>query len=345
MSPTTIILFGGNSSERRVSVASAQNVVCELDDGVPWFLATDGRVHECGRDELLDHKRPFETDFLPRSPALFEGICDALEDAKDAGVISFLALHGGDGENGTLQREHELHAVPFTGSDSCASARAFDKRVAKRVAEEYSIATCPEAEIRGSDSKSAKLELARMFDRFRNLIVKPVSDGSSIGLFHIRAEDEFDNVVQALRGDPEKPYIVEPFIAGRELTVGIYDDGEELRALPPSEVCVVSDHDFDYEGKYLGRGSREVTPAKISKEEMEACQDVALMMHRALGCDGYSRTDVILADEGLFYLETNTLPGLTKASFIPQQLAAARISFKTFLEDQLDLALRKALHR
>jgi D-alanine-D-alanine ligase len=111
-----------------------------------------------------------------------------------------------------------------------------------------------------------------------------------------------------------------------------------LTVLPPSEVILDRDAHFDYQGKYLGVGNREVTPAEVTVYEASAAQALSLLAHSALGCFGYTRTDMILTQKGLYYLETNTLPGMTKASFIPQQLRAAGISLESFVRGQVALA-------
>jgi D-alanine-D-alanine ligase len=130
-------------------------------------------------------------------------------------------------------------------------------------------------------------------------------------------------------------------VTGTELTVGVVDDRSGTRALPASEVRVEAGRAFDYEGKYLGKGTREITPAEVAAEVSQAAQRVALAVHRALGCEGYSRTDVICGANGAVFLEINTLPGLTRMSFIPQQLAAEGTAMRAFLEEQIALARRR----
>jgi D-alanine-D-alanine ligase len=135
---------------------------------------------------------------------------------------------------------------------------------------------------------------------------------------------------------------MESFITGRELTIGVLQNDRQLRALPPSEAKVETGHSFDYEGKYLGRGTIEVTPADLTDHERGISQEMAVEAHRALRCYGYTRTDMILTAQGPVYLETNTLPGLTRASFIPQQLAAAQLSMTSFVEEQLNAARNRS---
>src|SRR5258708_22501964 len=128
---------------------------------------------------------------------------------------------------------------------------------------------------------------------------------------------------------------------GVELTVGVVEDGP-LRALAGRGVGAAPGRAFDYEGKYLGKGTIEITPAEVTAEVARAAQEAAIAAHDALGCEGYSRTDVIVSPRGPVFLEINTLPGLTRRSFIPQQLAAEGTAIKDFLRDQLALARRRA---
>jgi D-alanine-D-alanine ligase len=120
-------------------------------------------------------------------------------------------------------------------------------------------------------------------------------------------------------------------VSGREITVGVYDGPKGPIALPASEVVLDRGRRFDYEGKYLGLGTKEITPADLTDELRQACEEVALKAHEHVGCRGYSRTDMIVSERGPVFLEINNLPGLTKASFIPQQLKVAGITMADFV--------------
>jgi D-alanine-D-alanine ligase len=141
-------------------------------------------------------------------------------------------------------------------------------------------------------------------------------------------------------------FILERFINGRELTVGVLDrPSGPTMALPCSEVVVETGRPFDFEGKYLGKGSKEITPAELPLSVAQNAQRLALTVHRAIGCSGYSRTDMIIDEFGLVFLEINTLPGLTSASFIPQQLNVAGIGMQQFLREQIELASKRPTNR
>lgn len=333
-----IVLFGGISDERHVSVASAQNVLRALDGNcLAWFQAPDGAVHDVGVREVLAHERPFVTDFVPSRPAIFPDLEQAFDTLPVDDPVFLLAFHGTGGEDGTVQQMLESRGLPFTGSGSAASAAAFDKDRAKelvrgkvRIAESRVARNA--SEIRGV--------IADMLSRHERIVLKPLAAGSSRGLFFLGRDGDAEDVAQQI-AKLGIPYIVEQFIGGRELTVGVLDrDGTPL-ALPVIEIEVDSDRAFDYEGKYLDAGTREICPAVIPEELAREAQQAAVAAHVALGCEGYSRSDFVAAEDGVYFLETNTLPGLTTSSLVPQELAVVGISFRDFLETQLQLAVEK----
>lgn len=337
MESDVIILFGGSSSERLVSVASAQNVSEQLPQATCWFLQTDGTVWLVDRPALRAHEHPFERDFVPSGSPRFPSLDAALDSAEAQGRTFFLALHGGEGENGVIQRKFEQRKLAFTGSSSRASADAFDKAKTRlmasakgaRVAQARTLAPMGVAEL--------KAELTAMLTEHPRWVLKPQADGSSHGLVHLQGPQQLDSAVDVVIAS-RTLYLAEVFIEGRELTVGVVNGESDLTALPVSEVRFLPGRAFDYAGKYLGRGTEEITPAAITFEQRQAAQALAILTHLALNCFGYSRTDMILTDDGPVLLEINTLPGMTKASFIPQQLNAAGRPVKDFLEEQLRLA-------
>ena len=322
---TTIVLFGGPSDERHVSVASAQNIIRALESTLAWFWAPEGAVHDVSTDDLLSHQQPFEVDFQPKRPALWPNLEQALDTLPVEDPVFLLALHGGPGEDGTLQRMMETRGIAFTGSGSGASAAAFDKTTAKDMLK---------SQVRLAESRimHGPETVKQMTAKYNRVVLKPVSGGSSRGLYFVNRGEDFEM-------EFDVPYLVEEFIAGRELTIGVTDQGNGPVALPVLEIEVDPGHSFDYAGKYLGKGTREICPADIPDPMRDAMQEVALAAHHGLGCEGYSRTDVVAAEDGqIYFLELNTLPGLTNTSLVPKELDAAGISFRDFLERQIELA-------
>ena len=322
------ILFGGSNKERLVSVATAQALHQALPDADLWFWDIGDRVHPVRSQQLLDHARPFEDEFKPGTRGIPLG--QALDQARAEDRVLVLGLHGGCAENGELQVMCEARGVPFTGSGSASSHLAFDKIAAKRFA------------ALGGVTPPAGIQLAEIdeaFAQYGRLIAKPARDGSSYGLIFVNSRQDLVAVRNAAKLEE---HVIEPFIPGVEATCGVLErpDGS-LISLPPIEI-IPGEGTFDYAAKYLLKSTQEICPGRFSPEVTAALMDQAMRAHRALSCCGYSRSDFIVSDKGLVYLETNTLPGLTKSSLYPKALKAKGIEFVDFLRDLIALAERRA---
>ena len=330
-----VILFGGSSEERLVSVASAQNIATVIPEATLWFWTKEGKVHEVSQGELAGHAEAFTKEFSSKSAAKANDLETALQTLKNKTII--IALHGTEGEDGTLQKMLEQMKIPFTGTGAAASEKAFNKILTKKIAAENGVKIAGELVVKDLEPSTVK-SLNDFLSQHKKIVLKPLANGSSVGLHIISTTEDLDKAIPAIRKSGYLPYVSEPFITGREITVGVREDSSHtLSALPCSEVRVLQGRNFDYQGKYLGSGVEELTPAPLTKEESEACQKLALKLHSAIGCKGYSRTDMILTENGPVLLEINTLPGLSKASFIPQQLKVAGISVRDFFLEQINL--------
>jgi D-alanine-D-alanine ligase len=324
------ILFGGTNKERLVSVATAQALQAALPEADLWFWDADDTVHETRPETLVKHSRPFEDPFKPDGARVNGSIEQALDRAQAEDRLLVLGLHGGSAENGELQAMCEVRNVPFTGSDSASSHLAFDKTAAKRFAAIAGVAS-PEG--------IALEEIEAALVHYGRLIAKPARDGSSYGLIFVNAKQDIVAVRNAAKSEE---YVIEPFVAGTEATCGVLERSDgTLLSLPPIEI-VPADGGFDYAAKYLLKSTQEICPGRFSPEISGQIMDLALRAHQALSCIGYSRTDFIISATGPIYLETNTLPGLTKASLYPKALKAQGIDFADFLRDQIVIAERRA---
>src|SRR5882762_5618224 len=302
------ILFGGTNKERLVSVASAQALQRALPEADLWFWHVNDTVHEVRSEALLNHKRPFEDAFEPGSRGV--GFEQALDRARAEDRVLVLGLHGGTAENGELQAMCELRGIPFTGSGSASSHLAFDKMAAKRFAAIAGV-KAPEG--------IALEDIDAAFAEYGRLIAKPARDGSSYGLIFVNAKQDLVAVRNAAKTEE---YLIEPFVAGVEATCGVLERSDgSIMPLPPVEI-IPGEGAFDYTAKYLLKSTQEICPGRFSAEISAAIMEQALRAHRALSCSGYSRTDFIVSAKGPVYLETNTLPGLTKASLYPKALKA-----------------------
>ena len=323
------ILFGGTNKERLVSVATAQALHSALPDADLWFWDVDDTVHETRSETLLQHSRPFEDPFKAGTPGI-GNIEAALDKARAENRLLVLGLHGGTAENGELQAMCEMRGIAFTGSGSASSHLAFDKVAAKRF-----------AAIAGVKAPAGVMleDIEAAFAEYGKLIAKPARDGSSYGLIYVNAQQDLVAVSNAARSEE---YVIEPFISGVEATCGVLEQSDgSVFSLPPIEI-VPAEGGFDYTAKYLLKSTQEICPGRFSPEISAEIMDLALRAHQALSCSGYSRTDFIVSAKGPIYLETNTLPGLTKASLYPKALKAQGIEFVDFLHDQIVLAEKRA---
>jgi D-alanine-D-alanine ligase len=324
------ILFGGTNKERLVSVASAQALHQALPDADLWFWDVDDTVHEVEPAALLKHSRPFEEPFKPGSPSVGT-IAATLDKAQAEDRLLVLGLHGGMAEDGELQAMCEMRGIPFTGSGSASSHLAFDKVAAKHFAAIAGVKA--PAGVALEHAEAALAEYGR-------LIAKPARDGSSYGLIFVNARQDLIAVRNAAQTED---YLIEPFISGVEATCGVLEQPDgSMTSLPPVEIIPAEGgFGFDYRAKYLAKGTQEICPGRFNPGITAQLKDWALRAHRALSCSGYSRTDFIVSEQGLVYLETNTLPGLTKASLYPKALKAEGIEFADFLRGQIALAAKR----
>ena len=223
-----------------------------------------------------------------------------------------------------------MRGIAFTGSGSASSHLAFDKVAAKHFAAIAGVKSA--AGVRLEDIEAAFAEYGR-------LIAKPARDGSSYGLIYVNSKQDLVAVRDAAKSEE---YLIEPFISGVEATCGVLEQSDgSVFSLPPIEI-VPAEGAFDYTAKYLLKSTQEICPGRFSPEISAEIMELALRAHRALSCTGYSRTDFIVSAKGPIFLETNTLPGLTKASLYPKALKAQGIEFVDFLRDQIVLAERRA---
>jgi D-alanine-D-alanine ligase len=322
------ILFGGTNKERLVSVASAQALHSTLPQADLWFWDIDDSVHQVRSEKLLGHSRPFEDPFKPDGQGV--AIERALDNAKIEDRLLVLGLHGGRAENGELQAMCEMRGIAFTGSGSASSHLAFDKVAAKQFAALAGVKAPA-----GVALEYAEQALAE----YGRLIAKPARDGSSYGLIYVNAKQDLVAVRNAARTEE---YVIEPFVSGVEATCGVLEqpDGAVI-ALPPIEI-IPAEGGFDYTAKYLAKSTQEICPGRFTPDISTQIMDRAVRAHNAMSCRGYSRSDFIVSAKGPIYLETNTLPGLTKASLYPKALKAQGIEFIDFLEGQIALATKRA---
>jgi D-alanine-D-alanine ligase len=252
--------------------------------------------------------------------------------------VAFILLHGLYGEDGTVQGFLDLLGIPYQGSGVLGSAMAMDKNLAKIM---YRLHGLPVANWEMARREDAQAP-GRLLERLRlPLVIKPVRAGSSIGMSIAVTEEELGEGIR-LAYKHDSQVMVEQFVRGREITGGVLGN-DQLIALPLVEIIPNKEFQFfDYTAKYQAGASRELCPAPIGAELTAKAQQFALAAHRALQLRGYSRTDMIVTDEGeITLLETNTIPGMTPTSLLPQAAAVHGLAFPALLERLIELALEK----
>lgn len=301
------LLAGGKSGEREISLASgagAQEALMEAG-----FQVT-----------MLD---PAENDDLKR---LIDGDFD----------VAFLCLHGKYGEDGTVQGLLEVIGLPYTGSGVWSSALAMDKSKAKLYYEKEGIPTPPSVTLQAGCESDIPSVVEKLGGR---CVVKPGTEGSALGVFIVEGVDEIREAIEKAF-DIDDEVLVERYIRGTELTVAVVGDADELEALPIIEIVPTSDF-YDYESKYAPGGSQHICPAPLDADTTALVKDLAVRAHKALSCSGVSRSDFILDDAGsCWILETNTIPGMTGTSLLPDAARAAGISFPELCTRLIEIALR-----
>jgi len=331
----TAVLFGGTSAERDVSLASGIQVVQALREHGHEVIAVDtarGALSSADEQQLLAKGIGLEP---PDSNGLrdFQSSSEVLSKAtvfKGVDVV-FIALHGGAGEDGTIQASLDLAGMTYTGSGHEACANALDKDIAKRLFRAAGVAT--------ADWLKAPVRADEVTEKFGYpVVVKPNKQGSSVGLTIVHSVEELMPAIDlAYKHDNE--VMIEQYIDGRELTVGILDE----QALEVGEIIPLRGEVFDYESKYQQDGAREIFPADISGQLRLDIQRLGLHAHQALKLEGFSRVDFRMDKQNkIWCLEANTVPGLTAFSLLPKSAQAADISFPELCDRICQLALKKA---
>jgi D-alanine-D-alanine ligase len=315
------VLTGGASSERDVALASARQVVPALRSCGHSVVVVDtvtGFVPESRETEHLlgtvGAEPPSVAELVDRESKFLLTALGALPEIREADVV-FLGLHGGRGEDGTVQTILDTIGVPYTGSGPLGSAIAMDKDVSKRLFRDAAVPT--------ADWLMAPTTAGEAGKRLGwPIVVKPSKQGSTVGLTVVKKSEDFDGAIW-YAGEFDDEVMVERYVPGRELTVGILDG----KALAVGEI--IPQHEiFDYECKYTPGMSEEIFPANLPGEITVECQRLGLLAHQCLKLGGYSRVDFRLTPEGgLYCLEVNTLPGMTATSLLPQSGKAAGIEF------------------
>ncbi len=307
------VLRGGPSAEHEVSLLTGANVLKNLPsekyEAIDILISKDGK--------------------WPDFPAV---------------DIFFNALHGEYGEDGQVQAILEKKGMPYTGSGITASALGMNKWASRQLFRQAGLKVSLAIKIEKLEAEESLKAISYKLkaEMVPPWVVKPNSRGSSVGISLVNDEKELELALDtAFQYDDS--ILVEKFIKGKEATCGILDNfqGEKYFALPVIEIVPpIVKIFFDYQCKYDG-STQEICPARFDEKTTLAIQEAASLAHQVLGCRDYSRTDMIVAEDGIYVLEVNTLPGLTKESLFPKSAAAAGCFFDRLLEHLITLALKR----
>ncbi len=330
-----LVIGGGTSSERAISLMTAAQVAAALPPA--RFAVSTAEIASDGAWRLTGAKKTIggKTD---RSLVPFNGSGKKFDAA-------FIALHGKNGEDGKVQAVLELAGIPYTGSGVLASALAMNKIRTMEFVARYGIRVPAYLPL----YKKEKFDLAELDRVIKKQIgypcvVKPNEAGSSVGIRMVKDKAELASAIKAAFRE-DTSIIVQRRIKGRELTCAVMGNSHEtdLITLPPIEIVPKGRDFFDYKAKYFSKATEEICPAPIPARLASEMADISKQVHFLIGCDGLTRSDFILAEDGktLYFLEINTIPGLTEASLCPKAAKAAGWSFGQFLDKQVGLALKK----
>jgi UDP-N-acetylmuramate--L-alanine ligase len=296
------VIYGGDSSEREVSILSGNAIARALNSA--GYDAELIDVSECllRKGNVIDFTGSIRPD------------------------VAFLAVHGTHAEDGAIQGFLELVHVPYTGSGILASAVAIDKNRTKQLLSSVGI-RCPKGQWINTASESVSVPAPA--------IIKPNREGSTVGLTFAQSDDQ---IAEGVRMALQYPggCLVEEWVVGMEISVPVLCG----TALPPVEICPTSGG-YDFANKYTPGATEEIVPARLPEHLIQEVQRVAVLAHETLGCEGATRTDMIVRGDEVFVLEVNTLPGMTSTSLLPNSARAAGISFEELCSRILEDALKR----
>ncbi|MCX6267316.1 MAG: D-alanine--D-alanine ligase [Bacteroidetes bacterium] len=306
------IVAGGDSGEYGISMKSGKQVELNIDREIfrPFLIEIKGKSwnYRIGFNKFPVDKNDFSLTIGKR---------------KIRFDIVFIAIHGTPGENGKLQGYFDMLGIPYTSCDATTSALTFNKSFCKNIVSAYGIKTAKSLHFFHQDEDNAKRILSELS---LPVFVKPNNGGSSVGMSRVNLKKELPPALaKAFHEDTE--ILVEEFIGGRELTCGVLRSGNELIAFPVTEIISKKEY-FDYEAKYKKGMASEVVPADLPKKLSGHCQDISRLLYEKLNCKGVVRFDYIFTGEDFYFLEVNTVPGMSSASIVPKMAQAYGWSFK-----------------
>ena len=324
-----VVIYGSDSSEWEVSVKSGEFTASQIDGSkydVYEMFARFGQWHLAAYRKKGQERVVIPVDRRPEiNKCDFSAVVDGQKVQFD---YAYIMQHGTPGENGLMQGYLEMLSIPHSGCNAFVSAVTFDKFSCKSYLKDVDYVKCAKDIFLRKGESSEGLAAKAVEELGLPMFVKPTDGGSSFGVTKVKSIEDFDKAVEVAFSEGNM-LIAEAAVVGRELTCAVYFNGTENVALPVIEIITENEF-FDYEAKYNGL-SREVCPAQIPDTLRDRIQEVSKKIYSHLGCAGLVRVDYICSGDDLYFLEVNTIPGMTSASLVPQMVRAAGMSMTDFL--------------
>ena len=326
---TIAVIHGSDSSEWQVSVRSGEFTASRIDGllyDVYEIFAREGKWSVAAYRKRNSMRFVFPEEARPQVDKTdFSVVIDGKKVKFD---FAYIMQHGTPGENGLMQGYLEMLGIPHSGCSAFVSAITFDKYSCKSYLKDVDYVKCADDIFLRKGESTEGLAQKAIEKLGLPMFVKPTDGGSSFGVTKVKSAEDFDKAVEYAFSEGNM-IMAEGAIVGRELTCAVYNNGKENVALPVIEIITENEF-FDYEAKYNGH-SREVCPAQIPDSLRDEIQEVSKKIYSHLGCAGIVRVDYIASEEGLYFLEVNTIPGMTAASLVPQMVRAAGLDMTNFL--------------
>lgn len=326
MKKNIAIIGGGDSSEYVVSIKSSANIYNSIDTDkfTPWMIRI--RFEEwvvLDGDQIIAEVDKSDFSFV-------------IDGQKIKPDYAYIMIHGTPGEDGVLQGYFDMLKIPYSGTGVYASALTFHKFYCDNFLRTFKVKMAESLYFQNGDEIDPKAVVEKIG---LPMFIKPSAGGSSFGVTKVKKEEEILPAVEAAFKESED-CLIEEFIDGMELAVGVCRLNNEVVPFLPTEVIPKGEF-FDYNSKYDVGGATEITPARLAEEKIKACQDLTVQLYKLVDCEGIVRIDFILKDDIFYFLEINTIPGMTQTSFIPQQLNAMGMSLKEVISQIIESDLQK----
>ena len=323
MKKNIAVITGGNSGEYEISLRSGANIVNSLDKS----LYNSYLIHLRKRDWTYQDEQGEVHNVDKNDFSL------SIKGEKICFDCVFIAIHGNPGEDGKLQGYFEMMGIPYIGCDVMVSALTFNKNYCNRVVSSYGVKIAPSVHLFHHDSINEESIVETLG---LPCFVKPCNSGSSVGMSKVNHISDLKTALK-LAFEQDNQVLIERFIQGREITCGVMKIDDKVQSLAITEVVSKKEY-FDFEAKYDPSLADEITPAQIPEDIENQCKQTSEKIYTVLGCKGIARIDYIYNEEGLFFIEINTIPGQTNESIIPKQLRHIGLSFSDLCTGMIEEA-------